>query len=71
MSFPVVLGADAVHRLDDTVIVKALSYLLGDKNRTADGIQKPIEWYLDNRDWWQTIISGEFQNYYEKMYANR
>ena len=30
----------------------------------ADGIQKTIEWYLNNR-------SGEYQNYYERMYGNR
>ena len=35
------------------------------------GIKKTIKWYLDNREWWETIISGEYQNYYEKMYANR
>ena len=27
-----------------------------------------IAWYLDNREWWETIISGEYQNYYENMY---
>ena len=36
-----------------------------------DGIHKTIQWYLDNREWWETIISGEYQNYYEKMYSNR
>ena len=35
------------------------------------GIKKTIKWYLDNKEWWETIISGEYQNYYEKMYANR
>ena len=37
----------------------------------ADGIQKTINWYLENRQWWETIISGEYQDYYEKMYAGR
>ena len=37
----------------------------------ADGIKKTIKWYLDNREWWEEIISGEYQNYYEKMYGNR
>ena len=37
----------------------------------ADGIKKTIRWYLEHRDWWETIISGEYQNYYEKMYGNR
>ena len=29
------------------------------------------EWYLENREWWEEIISGEYQNYYKKMYENR
>ena len=33
--------------------------------------KKTIKWYLDNKEWWETIISGEYQNYYEKMYAHR
>ena len=36
-----------------------------------EGIKKTIQWYLDNKEWWETIISGEYQNYYEKMYSNR
>lgn len=42
----------------------------------VDGIKRIIQWYLDNKDWWEGIISGcypslEYQNYYEKMYRNR
>ena len=36
-----------------------------------DGINKTIEWYLSNHDWWQTIINGEYKNYYAKMYGER
>ena len=36
-----------------------------------DGIKKTIHWYLDNQEWWETIRSGEYMNYYEKMYGNR
>ena len=35
------------------------------------GIKKTIKWYLDNKEWWEEIISGEYRNYYKKMYANR
>ena len=35
------------------------------------GIKKTIEWYLNNKDWWEHIINGEYQAYYEKMYGNR
>ncbi|MDD7769672.1 MAG: dTDP-glucose 4,6-dehydratase, partial [Suipraeoptans intestinalis] len=33
--------------------------------------QKTIRWYLEHKEWWETILSGEYQNYYEKMYGNR
>lgn len=35
------------------------------------GIGVTVKWYLDNEEWWRTIISGDYQNYYERMYANR
>ena len=37
----------------------------------ADGIKKTIRWYLDNRPWWEQIVSGEYKTYYERMYADR
>ena len=36
-----------------------------------DGIKKTIKWYLDNRSWWENIITGEYKDYYTKMYSNR
>ena len=36
-----------------------------------EGIIKTIEWYLNNREWWERIISGEYQDYYRNMYMNR
>lgn len=41
------------------------------ETKFEDSIKKTIQCYLDNKDWWQEIISGEYQNYYEKMYGNR
>ncbi|RFU67134.1 dTDP-glucose 4,6-dehydratase [Peribacillus saganii] len=32
------------------------------------GIAQTIQWYLDNKEWWQQIISGEYQSYFEKQY---
>jgi dTDP-glucose 4,6-dehydratase len=37
----------------------------------AAGIVRTIDWYLNNRDWWERITSGEYLAYYEKMYGNR
>jgi dTDP-glucose 4,6-dehydratase len=36
-----------------------------------EGIKMTIKWYLDNRDWWENIISGNYKDYYEKMYGDR
>ncbi len=36
----------------------------------AIGINKTIDWYLSNCGWWQEIVSGEYQNYYKKMYGD-
>ena len=32
-----------------------------------EGIKKTVKWYLENREWWEHIISGDYQQYYEKM----
>ena len=34
-------------------------------------ISNTIDWYLQNKNWWQRIISGEYQNYYNEQYAHR
>jgi dTDP-glucose 4,6-dehydratase len=36
-----------------------------------DGIAETIAWYRDNRAWWEAIKSGEYLDYYERMYAGR
>ncbi len=36
-----------------------------------EGMGRTIAWYLDNRKWWEEIISGEYQTYYSKMYGKR
>lgn len=35
------------------------------------GIKVTVKWYLENKEWWEKIISGEYQNYYKAMYSNR
>ena len=62
-------GHDMRYAIDPTKIHNELGWL--PETRFADGIKKTIQWYLDNREWWETIISGEYQNYYERMYGNR
>ncbi|NLW67258.1 MAG: dTDP-glucose 4,6-dehydratase, partial [Bacteriovoracaceae bacterium] len=34
-------------------------------------MEKTIQWYLGNKPWWERILSGTYQQYYERMYGNR
>ena len=36
-----------------------------------EGIKETIKWYLNNRSWWENIISGDYKDYYMKMYGDR
>lgn len=62
-------GHDMRYAIDPTKIHDELGWL--PETKFADGIKKTIDWYLDNREWWETIMSGEYRNYYEKMYGGR
>lgn len=62
-------GHDMRYAIDPSKIHKELGWL--PETMFADGIKKTIKWYLDNKKWWQDIISGEYQHYYDKMYSNK
>jgi dTDP-glucose 4,6-dehydratase len=36
-----------------------------------EGMKKTVQWYLSNKPWWERILSGDYQQYYERMYGNR
>lgn len=62
-------GHDMRYAIDPAKIHAELGWL--PETRFADGIQKTIKWYLDNKEWWERIVSGEYQNYYDNMYGDR
>ncbi|MBR0353417.1 MAG: dTDP-glucose 4,6-dehydratase [Oscillospiraceae bacterium] len=62
-------GHDLRYAIDPTKIHNELGWL--PETRFADGIDLTIDWYLKNTDWWENIISGEYRNYYERMYGSR
>ena len=35
------------------------------------GIQQTIQWYLDHKEWWHNILSGDYQSYFNKMYKEK
>ena len=36
-----------------------------------EGLEKTVDWYLENQDWVEKVTSGEYQKYYQKMYSKR
>lgn len=62
-------GHDMRYAIDPTKIHNELGWL--PETKFEDGIKKTVKWYLDHREWWEEIISGEYQKYYAKMYDNR
>ena len=62
-------GHDLRYAIDPTKISAELGWEPETDFKT--GIKKTIDWYLNNRSWWEEIISGDYQNYYDKMYGHR
>ena len=62
-------GHDMRYAIDPTKIHNELGWL--PETKFSDGIKKTIKWYIDNKEWWQNIINGEYQHYYAKMYGDK
>lgn len=62
-------GHDMRYAIDPTKIHNELGW--EPETKFADGLKKTIQWYLDHHEWWENIISGEYQNYYTKMYEHK
>ena len=62
-------GHDMRYAIDPSKIHTELGWL--PETNFADGIDKTIDWYLENEKWWQDIINGEYREYYKRMYSDR
>ena len=62
-------GHDMRYAIDPTKLETELGWK--PKYNFDTGIQQTIEWYLNNKEWWQNIINGEYTKYFEKMYGER
>ena len=62
-------GHDMRYAIDPTKIHNELGWL--PETKFEDGIRMTIDWYLNNREWWENIISGDYRNYFEKMYVEK
>jgi dTDP-glucose 4,6-dehydratase len=62
-------GHDRRYAIDSTKIEGELGW--DPKYNFEDAVSQTIKWYLDNKQWWKRIISGEYQNYYQTQYGLR
>ncbi len=62
-------GHDLRYAIDSRKLQKELGW--EPSLQFEEGIERTVKWYLDNQPWVDRITSGEYQKYYEEMYANR
>ena len=62
-------GHDRRYAIDPRKIHDELGWM--PETSFQEGIKKTIKWYLDNPKWWENIINGEYQEYYQKMYKEK
>ena len=61
-------GHDRRYALHDSKL-RALGW--GPEHTFEAGLEATVQWYRENRDWWEPLKSGEYRAYYEQQYAER
>lgn len=62
-------GHDRRYAIDSTKIMTELGWK--PSVTFEEGIVKTIDWYLNNEKWLKTVVSGDYQKYYDSMYSDR
>ena len=62
-------GHDLRYAIDSTKIQSELGW--SPKTAFENGINLTIDWYVKNEEWLDNIVSGKYQNYYEKIYKSK
>jgi len=63
------LGHDRRYAIDSSKMKEKLNW--EPEYTFEEGIAETIQWYIDNEDWWRNIKSGDYKDYYQKMYTDR
>lgn len=62
-------GHDLRYAIDSTKLQTELGW--SPSLQFEEGLEKTVDWYLNNMDWLNNITSGDYQNYYQEQYVNR
>ena len=62
-------GHDLRYAIDSSKLQRELGW--EPSLQFEEGIEKTVKWYLENQEWMDNITSGEYEKYYDSMYANR
>ncbi len=62
-------GHDRRYAIDSSKIQNELGWK--PEFEFEEAMSNTIDWYLSNKKWWESIISGEYQHYYKTLYGNR
>ncbi len=62
-------GHDMRYAIDSTKLQKELGWV--PSLQFEEGLEKTVDWYLENEKWLENVTSGAYQQYYEKMYLDR
>jgi dTDP-glucose 4,6-dehydratase len=62
-------GHDKRYAIDATKLKNELGW--EPSLQFEEGLEKTVDWYLENEEWLKNVTSGEYQNYYEKQYHQR
>ena len=62
-------GHDLRYAIDSSKLQRELGWK--PSLQFEEGLEKTVDWYLENEDWLNNITSGTYQKYYEKQYTDR
>ena len=60
-------GHDRRYAIDSSKLQRELGWQ--PQQTVESGLRYTLQWYLDNRDWWQPLLSKEYQDYYQQVYS--
>ena len=63
------LGHDRRYAIDSSKIQNELGW--SPKYDFANAMEKTINWYLNNKNWWEKVIDGSYRSYYKLQYGNK